>query len=156
MFVETVENAYREVLNAPHRENIDSFRFQNIDEARAWLLQVKKKCPQESTLKKINDESDVEIKFNQKIFQGEIQDISQGGAKIAIYQAIPEDIEVLVLTSKIDTSVVWLENIIIEIIIIEIINSAIVGDNMCVLGFSWYELSLKSKSNLNSYLSQVF
>jgi hypothetical protein len=150
LFVETVENAYREVLNAPHRENIDSFRFQNIDEARAWLLQVKKKCPQESTLKKINDESDVEIKFNQKIFQGEIQDISQGGAKIAIYQAIPEDIEVLVLTSKIDTSVVWLENIIIEII------NTIVSDNMCVLGFSWNELSLKSKSNLNSYLSQVF
>jgi hypothetical protein len=115
------------------------------------LLQVKKKCPQESTLKKINDESDVEIKFNQKIFQGEIQDISQGGAKIAIYQAIPEDIEVLVLTCKIDTSVVWLENI-----IIEIINTAIVSDNMCVLGFSWNELSLKSKSNLNSYLSQVF
>jgi hypothetical protein len=57
---------------------------------------------------------------------------------------------VLVLTSKIDTSVVWLENIIIEII------NTIVSDNMCVLGFSWNELSLKSKSNLNSYLSQVF
>jgi hypothetical protein len=130
-----------------------------IQTERSWLAGIlykksnaleKREYPR-ANIQETKDEFDVEVTFNEQVFQGKLQDISQGGAKICISQALPEEAGKLLLSSKTGSSLVCLENA-----TTEIMNKTKLNDNVFVLGVSWIKLSLEARSSLNRYLTKVF
>lgn len=92
----------------------------------------------------------VELAFNDRVIQGNIVNISEGGVRILLDENINPLPAEMCLTTTIDDAVVKLENV-----QAKLVNSSQSEDGKALVGLCWAKLTQRTRGNINGYLRSV-
>lgn len=109
-----------------------------------------KKLERRTTTRINNQDTQVQLAFNDKIVQGQIIDISEGGVCVLLDQNIQSLPTTLHLTTNANDASVELENV-----QAELISRRQCDDDKTLIGLCWEKLSSHSRGNINGYLRTV-